>query len=110
MNPEDEPRLSRYIYQGLPARGYTEFMRELLGGIPVLLNTDYLEQRDAFRARKYLIFTGSIDEFSDLIWDICAIGRSSVVTLSCIILTLPCLPSRSTIPTPQTARTFAQSN
>src|SRR5262249_16361298 len=39
------------------------FMQTLLGGIPVILDCDYLQNRQAFEYRKMLIFTGSIDEF-----------------------------------------------
>ena len=65
VHARDEVRLSRYTYQGLPARGYTEFMRALLQDIPLCVNTDYLKQREAFTARKKIIFTGPIDEYFD---------------------------------------------
>jgi UDP-galactopyranose mutase len=38
-------------------------MTEMLAGIPVFLNTDYLKCRSDFKHRKQLIFTGPIDEF-----------------------------------------------
>lgn len=60
---DDEPRLVRHQYQGLPATGYSEWMRNLLAGIPVLVNCDYLLDRDSFHARRLLVFTGPIDEF-----------------------------------------------
>lgn len=60
---DDEPRFSRQRHQGIPRAGYTEFTRTLLAGVPVLLNCDYLDTRDCFRARRLLIFTGAIDEF-----------------------------------------------
>jgi len=60
----DEPRLKPNAkYQGIPEPGYAEWTRRMLEGIPVLLNYDYLAQPDRIRARKYLVFTGPIDEF-----------------------------------------------
>jgi UDP-galactopyranose mutase len=38
-------------------------MSRMLGGVPVLLNCDFLATGDCFQARKLLIFTGAIDEF-----------------------------------------------
>ena len=38
-------------------------MRRMLEGIPVLLNCDYLKQRDEFQAAKLVVFTGPIDEY-----------------------------------------------
>src|SRR5581483_4312331 len=62
IRSDEDPRLSRHKYQGIPSHGYAVWMQNMLAGIPVLLNTDYLQQRHAFRA-KQLIFTGPIDEF-----------------------------------------------
>jgi UDP-galactopyranose mutase len=59
---DDEPRLTRHEYQGIPERGYAVLMHNLLSGIPVLLNVDYLRYRDQFHAQKKLIYTGPIDE------------------------------------------------
>ena len=62
---DDEPRLMRHMHQGLPSDGYTSLMTKLLGGIPLMLNIDYLHSRESIRARKLLVFTGPIDEFFD---------------------------------------------
>lgn len=63
VREDDEPRLMRHKYQGIPTHGYAAFTRNMLEGVPVLLNTDYLPLRDEIEARKLLIFTGPIDEF-----------------------------------------------
>src|SRR5580704_227420 len=60
---DNEKRLSRHRYQGIPRAGYAEFTQKLLAGIPVLLNCDFMLERDQFLARKLLNFTGAIDEF-----------------------------------------------
>jgi UDP-galactopyranose mutase len=63
VREDDEPRLKRHKHQGIPEEGYAVFMCNLLAGIPVLLNYDYLRNRDRIRARKLLVYTGPIDEF-----------------------------------------------
>ncbi|HEX8618737.1 MAG TPA: UDP-galactopyranose mutase [Thermoanaerobaculia bacterium] len=63
VREDDEPRLMRHKYQGIPSEGYAAFTRNLLAGIPVVLNFDYLHNRNVFEARKRLIFTGPVDEF-----------------------------------------------
>jgi UDP-galactopyranose mutase len=64
VRADDEPRLKPNCkHQGIPECGYAEWTRRMLEGIPVLLNLDYLRQRDQIRARKLLVFTGPIDEF-----------------------------------------------
>src|SRR4051812_28314600 len=50
-------------WNALPAQGYTEMVRGIIGDIPVKLNYDYLQHRDSVKANKLLIFTGPIDEF-----------------------------------------------
>ena len=65
---DDEPRLMRHEYQGLPVAGYAGLMENMLRGIPVLTGVDYLLARETFRARCRLIFTGSIDEFFNYEW------------------------------------------
>jgi UDP-galactopyranose mutase len=60
---DDDPRLMQHRYQGLPVMGYAQMMGKMLAGIPVLLNCDYLLNRDCFHAKRKLIFTGAIDEF-----------------------------------------------
>ncbi len=58
-----DTRLKQHRFQGLPLNGYAAFMANILKGIPVLLNFDYLYRKNDFRARKMVIFTGAIDEF-----------------------------------------------
>jgi len=60
---DDDHRLFRHRHQGLPEDGYTSFMNRLLDGITVMLNFDYLKNRDYVRPRYGLIFTGPIDEY-----------------------------------------------
>lgn len=63
VREDDEPRLMRHRFQGIPVDGYTAMVQGMLRDIPVLLNVDYLNQRDAFAPASRLIFTGPIDEF-----------------------------------------------
>jgi UDP-galactopyranose mutase len=63
VREDDEPRLMRHKYQGIPREGYAEFTKSILAGIPVVLNFDYLKHRHLIRSRKFLVFTGPIDEF-----------------------------------------------
>jgi len=58
---DDDRRLKRSRYQGLPVEGYASFMRRLLEGIRVIPSCDYLEHRRVFSARKLLVYTGQID-------------------------------------------------
>jgi UDP-galactopyranose mutase len=61
---DDEPRLKPNAkHQGIPEPGYAEWTRRMLDGIPVLLNYDYLKRTGEVAARKWLVFTGPIDEF-----------------------------------------------
>ena len=51
-------------YQGIPIGGYTQMVANMLEGIEVRLNTDYLEHRDELRAlADEVIYTGPIDEY-----------------------------------------------
>ncbi len=52
-------------WNALPANGYTEMVRGIIGDIPVHLNFDYLKNKDKVKANKLLIFTGPVDEFFD---------------------------------------------
>jgi UDP-galactopyranose mutase len=63
VHTDDEPRLKRHKYQGLPVAGYAGLMQQMLAGIPVVLNCDYLQHREGITPRQRLIFTGPIDEF-----------------------------------------------
>ena len=51
-------------YQGIPEGGYTKIIEQLLEGIPVALDTDYLKNKDLFKAKKVL-YTGSLDAYYD---------------------------------------------
>lgn len=54
------------LYQGIPAQGYTEFIRRLLNGAEVLLGIDYLADREALSAlADTVLFTGPIDQYYD---------------------------------------------
>jgi UDP-galactopyranose mutase len=50
-------------WNALPRNGYTEMVRNMIDGIPVELEYDYLENKENVVANKLLIFTGPIDEF-----------------------------------------------
>jgi UDP-galactopyranose mutase len=63
VREDDEPRLMRHKFQGLPENGYSAFMGKLLDGIRVIENCDYLMHRDFFKARKSIVFTGPVDEY-----------------------------------------------
>jgi UDP-galactopyranose mutase len=60
---DGDSRLSTYEHQGLPKHGYAALVENMLDNIPISLGIDYLEQKDSIKARKKLIFTGSIDEY-----------------------------------------------
>jgi UDP-galactopyranose mutase len=62
VREDDEPRLMRHKYQGIPTDGYAAFMSNMLDGIPLILNFDYLRHRARVTANKLLVFTGPIDE------------------------------------------------
>lgn len=65
VRSDDEPRLTRHKHQGIPIDGYSAWMQNMLSGIPLRLNFDYLENRAQVSARRLLVFTGPIDEFFD---------------------------------------------
>jgi UDP-galactopyranose mutase len=50
-------------WNALPRHGYTEMVKDMIGDIPLILDFDYLQNRDKVLAGKMLIFTGPIDEF-----------------------------------------------
>ena len=60
---DNDLRLVKHKYQGIPENGYAEFMRRMLEYVPVLLNCDYLKYREEFKPAQKIIFTGSIDEY-----------------------------------------------
>ena len=52
------------LYQGLPIGGYTKMVANLLEGIEVRLNTDYLEHKDELDAlAQKVVYTGAIDAY-----------------------------------------------
>lgn len=52
------------LYQGIPIGGYTKMIANLLDGIEVRLNCDYLEHRAELNAlAKKVIYTGPIDAY-----------------------------------------------
>ncbi len=54
------------LYQGIPVGGYTRLVENLLEGIEVRLNTDYLECREELDAlADKVLYTGPIDGFYD---------------------------------------------
>jgi len=65
LRNDDDTRLMRHKHQGLPSRGYTAFIARMLEGIPLLMQCDYVRNRDRVRPRVLLVFTGPIDEFFD---------------------------------------------
>lgn len=63
VREDDEPRLMRHKYQGIPREGYSGFTQNIIAGIPTVMNFDYLKNKHQVKYRKSLIFTGPIDEF-----------------------------------------------
>ena len=54
------------LYQGIPIGGYTKMIANLLDGIEVRLNTDYLENKAALAAlADKIVYTGPIDAYFD---------------------------------------------
>ena len=52
------------LYQGIPIGGYTRLVENLLDGVEIRLNTDYLSDRPAFDAMaRRVVYTGPIDAF-----------------------------------------------
>ncbi len=109
---DDSPYLkSRHKYQGLPLEGYSFMIENLLRGVPVVLNADYLKHRRSFRCTKKVVFTGPIDEYFDF-----CLGRleyraqrrrlhiSRKAADSCY------LPRKLTIPSTCRVRRFVKSN
>lgn len=53
-------------YQGIPIGGYTAIIGKMLAKSDVLLNTDFLKEKDKYLSiAKKIIYTGMIDEFFD---------------------------------------------
>lgn len=54
------------LYQGIPMGGYTKMIENILEGIDVRLDTDYLRERDVYKdVAKKIVFTGPIDGYFD---------------------------------------------
>lgn len=70
VRADNEPRLTRHIYQGLPRGGYAGFMQSLLAGIRVVLDCNYLRHQNEFSARRGIVFTGPVDDYFG-----CDLGR-----------------------------------
>jgi UDP-galactopyranose mutase len=65
LRDSDDPRLKTSKYQGLPTDGYAAFMRNMLKGIPIILNASYSQIRNNIPATAKIVYTGPIDEFFD---------------------------------------------
>ena len=54
------------LYQGIPVGGYTKLVENLLAGIEVRLNVDYLEVKEEYDAlAEKVVYTGQIDAYFD---------------------------------------------
>ncbi len=54
------------LYQGIPTGGYTKMVENMLDGIEVLLNTNYLDDKEKWNAMAdKIIYTGPIDAYFD---------------------------------------------
>lgn len=54
------------LYQGIPIGGYTKLVENLLEGIEVRLQTDYLQQKEALdKLAEKTVYTGPIDAYFD---------------------------------------------
>lgn len=51
-------------YQGIPIDGYTKIIERMLDGIEVVLNEDFLKNKEKYsRIAKFIIYSGPIDEY-----------------------------------------------
>ena len=54
------------LYQGIPVGGYTKMVENMLDGIEVRLNVDFLKEREKYEAlADRIIYTGAIDAYFD---------------------------------------------
>ena len=54
------------LYQGIPIGGYTKLVENVLEGIEVRLNEDYLEDKEKWNAMaEKVVYTGAIDAYFD---------------------------------------------
>ena len=52
------------LYQGIPIGGYTKMVENLLSGVEVQLNSDYLSDKQSYDAlAKKVVYTGAIDAY-----------------------------------------------
>jgi len=63
VRTDGDCRLKRSTYQGIPTGGYAKFMENLVRGLRVYCNVDFLKERGQFSVRKLIIYTGAIDEY-----------------------------------------------
>ncbi|MBS6722170.1 MAG: UDP-galactopyranose mutase [Clostridiales bacterium] len=57
------------LYQGIPMGGYTKLVKNMLEGVEVRLNEDYLKNKQEYdEMAKKVIFTGPIDEYFNYIY------------------------------------------
>ena len=53
-------------FQGIPEGGYTQMVANMLDGIDVKLNVDYLKEKEQYSAMaKKIVYTGAIDAYFD---------------------------------------------
>lgn len=53
-------------YQGIPTGGYTLLINKMLEGIDIILNEDFLQNKEKYlRIAKKIVYTGAIDEYFD---------------------------------------------
>ena len=54
------------LYQGIPIGGYTKLIENMLKNIKLILNVDYLKNKEYFNSiTKKIIYTGAIDAYFD---------------------------------------------
>lgn len=54
------------LYQGIPVGGYTKMIENMLDGIEVRLNIDYLENKEELdKLAEKVVYTGPIDAYFD---------------------------------------------
>ena len=52
------------LYQGIPVGGYTKMVENMLKGIEVRLNTDYLNDKEHYDSlAEYVVYTGAVDAY-----------------------------------------------
>ena len=52
------------IYQGIPKKGYTELINNMLNNIEVKLDTNYLNNQDYYKSiANVIVYTGALDEY-----------------------------------------------